>query len=367
MEWIIYKHTSPSGKVYIGQTKRGTLRWKGGKSAYASSKKLVQAIEKYSWKNFTHEIIESGILSQEEANDREIFWIEFYDSYKNGYNMTKGGSFVSEEVRASASKNIIQLDSNFDIITEFASITEAAQAVDVSPQGIGQCVIGNQSQAAGYYWALKSDYPELPHIKISKYNRAIWCYELQRAFDSIKEAAIFCDTAHSVIAKALTSKTNYACGYHWCFYSQKDTYAPPNYNREYNGGKAKQRKVICVEQKEIFDSLSDASKKYGISVQNLSQNCCKGHRTAKGLHFAYVDEYNNDWKPFEEYNTDKRKKVSSLKKKVYCHQTDTVYESATEAGLMLNIPNRSISRCCLGELKQTHGYTFTYEMPVTIG
>lgn len=360
MEWIIYKHTSPSGKVYIGQTKRGKFRWKGGKSAYTNGKKFFQAIEKYGWKNFTHVIIEDGILSQNEADEREVFWIQFYDSYRNGYNMTKGGRFVSDDAKTSSSKTVIQLDSDFNIINEFSSITAAAQAVNISPQGIGQCVIGNSCTAAGYHWALKSDYPELPHIKTSKYNRPIWCYELQKAFDSIKDAVSFFNADYSSITRALSSKTNFAYGYHWCFYSQKDSYAPPNYKKEYNGGKAKRRKIICIETKETFDSLSDASKKYEIPVQNLSQNCCKGHRTAKGMHFAYIDEYNNDWKPFEEYNTDKRKKVSSLKKKVYCHQTDTIYESATEAGLILNIPNRSISRCCLGELKQTHGYTFIY-------
>ena len=36
-------------------------------------------------------IVEDGILTQEEANNREIFYIEKFDSYKNGYNSTLGG------------------------------------------------------------------------------------------------------------------------------------------------------------------------------------------------------------------------------------------------------------------------------------
>lgn len=308
MEWIIYKHTSPSGKVYIGQTKNGKYRWKGGKSAYHNGKKLVHAIEKYGWDNFTHEILEEHIPTQNEANLREIYWIQYYNSYANGYNMTKGGHHISKKAKIANSKQIIQLDDDFNIINEFESIVSAAQHVNVSPQGIGQCTIGKSCKAAGYYWALKSDYPELKNIKISKYNNAIWCYELEQAFDNTKEAALYVNADYSCINRALKSKTNLCKGYHWCVYSQKHTYIPPAYSREYNGGKSRQRKIICVESKEIFNSITEASNKYGISTQNLSQNCCKNHRTAKGLHFAYLDEYNDNWKPAECYTTEKRKK-----------------------------------------------------------
>lgn len=36
-------------------------------------------------------IIEDNILSKEEANAREIYYIELYNSFKNGYNSTPGG------------------------------------------------------------------------------------------------------------------------------------------------------------------------------------------------------------------------------------------------------------------------------------
>jgi len=28
---------------------------------------------------------------KEKLDEREIYWIKFYDSYNNGYNLTKGG------------------------------------------------------------------------------------------------------------------------------------------------------------------------------------------------------------------------------------------------------------------------------------
>lgn len=47
-------------------------------------------MDKYGRDNFSFEIIESG-LDKESANNRERFWIKFYDSYKDGYNCSLGG------------------------------------------------------------------------------------------------------------------------------------------------------------------------------------------------------------------------------------------------------------------------------------
>ena len=36
--------------------------------------------------------------SVKQLDEREKYWIEFYDSYYNGYNMTKGGQYGSSSV-----------------------------------------------------------------------------------------------------------------------------------------------------------------------------------------------------------------------------------------------------------------------------
>lgn len=88
MEIYIYKHTSPSGKCYIGQTSVPKNRWKP--SAYKQCVKFYHAIQKYGWDNFTHEIIYT-CYDAHEANEKEAYFIEWYDSIANGYNITAGG------------------------------------------------------------------------------------------------------------------------------------------------------------------------------------------------------------------------------------------------------------------------------------
>jgi hypothetical protein len=145
-----------------------------------------------------------------------------------------------------------------------------------------------------------------------------------------------------------------------CWIGQCDSY-----NNGYNaslGGTFEEREVICIEDGVIFNSLSECSRIEKISTQNLSQNCCKNHRTARGKHYAYLSEWlKGNWEPAEPYDTERRRLVSSLKKPVWCEQTHCFYNSATEAGMILGIDIRSICRVCSGELIQTHEYNFCWK------
>ena len=62
MAYTVYKHTSPSGKVYIGITSIDPAkRWKQG---YSHNKHFSMAIKKYGWENIKSEIIASGLTKK---------------------------------------------------------------------------------------------------------------------------------------------------------------------------------------------------------------------------------------------------------------------------------------------------------------
>lgn len=90
IKYTVYKHTSPSGKVYIGITKNSPeYRWKYG-DGYRTQKVFYRAIKKYGWNSFTHEILFEN-LSHNDACEKEIELIRFYKLQKLSYNQTDGG------------------------------------------------------------------------------------------------------------------------------------------------------------------------------------------------------------------------------------------------------------------------------------
>lgn len=104
----IYKITNLiNEKVYIGQTVQSLKdRWYQhvGNSIWSSQYEkrmaIKQAIRKYGKENFRIELLED--CDRNLLNDREKYWINYYDSYNSGYNSTKGGqggfkSFVTSK------------------------------------------------------------------------------------------------------------------------------------------------------------------------------------------------------------------------------------------------------------------------------
>lgn len=94
----IYKITNKiNNKIYIGKSSNIEERWKYHKTRYTYEKDydktLYRAFRKYGIENFSFEIIEEMTQSDYNkfANNREEYWITYYDSIKQGYNNTVGG------------------------------------------------------------------------------------------------------------------------------------------------------------------------------------------------------------------------------------------------------------------------------------
>jgi group I intron endonuclease len=97
MEGYIYCiSNTTNNKVYIGQTRQTIRRrfmchiWEAKRENNLSDTKLNRAILKYGCDNFNVEEIHKCPI--DELDKWEQYYIEKYDSFKNGYNSTIGGS-----------------------------------------------------------------------------------------------------------------------------------------------------------------------------------------------------------------------------------------------------------------------------------
>lgn len=95
----IYKHTSPSGKAYIGQSwEEPEVRWKQHVwcalgPARDACPSFYGAIRKYDPDAFTQEILHDGIADQDELDRLEIDSISEHGTlHPEGYNLTEGGA-----------------------------------------------------------------------------------------------------------------------------------------------------------------------------------------------------------------------------------------------------------------------------------
>jgi group I intron endonuclease len=89
--YLVYMHTAPNGKAYIGRTKNYNRRCADHK--YGNKCRLLQeSIKEFGWDNLEHKILKDN-LSLEDANFWEKFYINHYKTFEpNGLNMQTGGS-----------------------------------------------------------------------------------------------------------------------------------------------------------------------------------------------------------------------------------------------------------------------------------
>lgn len=257
--YSVYKHTSPSGKVYIGMTSKNPQeRWGRNGIAYRPQPVIWSAICKYGWDNIEHEIIASG-LQEQEAKALEIALISVYRSRdsKRGYNCTvggdgtrgwkytkkqraallerlKGNKYALGCKRTDKTKNKIsearkdkhavsQIGLNGELIKTFKSIADAAKSVNGSRPNIAACCNGRQLTAYDYQWRYVGEehtassvmkggkWQPIEIVQLTKDGKEVARYE------SIKSAAknFGCGNGRSGIASCLYGKAHTAYGYRW--------------------------------------------------------------------------------------------------------------------------------------------------------
>lgn len=195
---IIYKITNTiTNQSYIGQTK--TKR--GFKSRYyhkgegiervykfhlykknkgnTYNAHLFHSIEKYGFDAFEVTEILDTAMSAEELDEKEIYYIDFYDSYNNGYNLTLGGERGCGEYQPKGkdnplSKPVCQLTLDGKLVKIWDSLADIRRSGIYNAPNIQLTCMGVNSHSYGYLWVFKENYDPnktykwMPPIKIYK-------------------------------------------------------------------------------------------------------------------------------------------------------------------------------------------------------
>lgn len=344
----MYKHTSPSGKCYIGITsaKNPTLRWGVGGRRYlykhesrGEHVKFVNAIKKYGWDNFLHEILEEN-LTHKVAKEKEKYYIEKFDSYHNGYNGTFGGEGTigmtgekctwygrhhSEETKrkiSEANKNktwseesllkmceskgvkpIVQLTLDGEFIKEWRSANSTKQENGYGcTSQILNCCNHKAKSAYGFYWMFLDDYEQKGFKKEMTFwneplKKAVNQYDLDgnlvRRFESIKEAAKELGCSDGEIChccqKKKGKKTVY--GYQWRYADDTEKVGKISVR----GRKKVHQYTLDEKFIKEYTSISQASDITGVHSSDIGKCCRSKQKTAGGYIWRYVDEEGEEY------------------------------------------------------------------------
>lgn len=216
MKYYVYRHTNlTNGKSYIGVTGlKPEKRWNNGQG-YRAQPKFFNAIVKYGWDGFDHEIL-AVCPSEEVAYETEKALIKKYDCISNGYNVSKGGrNMVCATERIPVDR--YDLDTG-DLICTYPSIADAANDLGVTDSHISECCRGKHKTAAGYGWAYHGDDYKKPtkcqrFSKIKQLNPLTW--EVIAIYESQREAAKAVGVSPSLINLCCKGKAHTGGGYAW--------------------------------------------------------------------------------------------------------------------------------------------------------
>ena len=225
---IIYKITNLlDKKIYIGQTQR-TLEERMREHCRNSRASYIdRTIKKYGIENFFVEIIET-CKTVEELNEREIFWIKFFDcKFPNGYNLTDGGEGsngykATLELSAKLSKmrkgrkNTPEQRAKISATLKGKIFSEETKN-KISAAKIGHIVTDETKKKLrnANLGKKATDETKLKMSASCKTKKAVKCIELEKIFDSISAAARFFKITNNTITTACKNKNRTACGYHW--------------------------------------------------------------------------------------------------------------------------------------------------------
>ena len=277
--YIVYKHTTPSNKIYIGITGTSTnQRWNNGKG-YAKHPYFYNAIKKYGWDNITHEILFDN-LTKEDACIKEKELIKFYNSNnpKYGYNMTSGGEMCTwnELARNNLSKS------------KLGHITSEQTKLKISNSEKGKIVSEESKQKMSVSQRNKvTSQGTIDNLRLMAQNR------IGTHRDELTKLKISNSLkGHPSTTPKGKNHPNY--GKHL----SDDTRRKISQSHKNNiTDKTRQivsesisKKVHCIETDEIFPSISSAAKHYKISASQLGAVCNKtgNYKTAGKLHWEFV-------------------------------------------------------------------------------
>lgn len=250
-------YNSVSDKCYVGRAKNVQKRLSEHKRTLKLGNHyndyLQKSFLKHKKESFYYFIVEFCTTDVYEA--RELHFIDYFNSYENGYNNTRDTSvtFQSDEIitknRERQQIKIACLDLNGNFIRFFDSITMAANHFHTSTSNISRCCKKEFRYIKNHIFVYAAEYDSSIDYSIKPID---W---------SFRESVEY----RNKLSKSLTGR--------------KQTV-----EHRYNLAVSTGTKIKCIDDDKIYHSIETASREYKISPSSIAR-AIKQKRRCKGLLF----------------------------------------------------------------------------------
>lgn len=275
MPYIYKIENQINHKVYIGKTLYTIeRRWKQHQQNLQRNDlkhlKLYNAILKYGLENFQVSEVEY-VENPDILSEREQYWINYYDSFYNGYNCSLGGEGL-------------QLY-NYDLIWQFwqegKNIKQIASLLGCNDFVVRTCLdlhnVSTEERKARSNEDILETYNKLkqPVQQID-----INTNQIINTFPSISDAANFINGDNSNISKACKNQ-RVAYGYKWQYIGI------PQEKRNFSKRKVEQFDLKTGRTLNIYESISEAARAVDGDSSYISKVCRGIQKSSKGFGWRF--------------------------------------------------------------------------------
>lgn len=350
---------------YVGQTNRTIeKRFKEhirdcDKFDYA----IYNALNKHGYENFSITELEKCVCDNKKnlsklLDEREIYWVAYYDTYYNGYNETIGGQ--NNPPNRFPDRPVIEYTIHGDFISRYDSARSASDATGFSRSDISSCCLRTKVHRVQNRIFRFEDSPLTDEEKLFYINKypTIVQFDFEgniiNKFEFVAQAKEYlkdngCEyAAGSNISDACAGHIKFAYGYVWRYNNDPfDKYELPIQII------VEQRNLITGELINTFNSYKEAAIATG-SDDSCINMCCLGKQ-----------QYHNGYIWCLQGNFNKNIKIKLKEKSVaqYTAYGELIryFNSIKEASEITSINHCSINDVCHGRHMFAGGFVWRFK------
>lgn len=243
-----------NGKYYIGQSKHVKRRWTEHKSELNNNRHINNHLQS-SWNKYGYDNFEFILLEEckpHELDNKEKYWITFFNSYANGYNLDLGGQGIQEykhsdeeiaKMRKIQNPNVVlQFDINKNLINKWdGGTSHIRKALKYTKECIDKCCTHQKKDLLykNCYWMYEEEFLlndftwdkyfsnsngsvfTYKNSKRNKLSKPVYkldtCGNIIQMYNSITEASFNVGAANSNIIAVIKGTQKSCKGYKWAY------------------------------------------------------------------------------------------------------------------------------------------------------